>query len=201
MKVALLGSALVALGVNGCTSPPEAKGKVAFFDASALKPDALPGERAQLILAGTEVNVALKQEQKGTKTHLLLLAHDEVFEHELYDSSPTAFRLENASDNVYTPGIDLLRFPLAFGDQWDWKGKETVGGISRNASAGITTVADKLYIDGVPVETVQVSVDLKLEAEGSGPVAHRKLAFWFAPGKGVIRREFGSASVRQPVAP
>jgi hypothetical protein len=42
-------------------------------------------------------------------------------------------------------------------------------------------------------------VEVKLEIDNGTPTwAQRKLSFWFLPGKGIVRRSFGTSS-RDPV--
>jgi hypothetical protein len=70
--------------------------------------------------------------------------------------------------------------------------------IGRQATATITAGNETLYIKGLAADTIKVVVDLNLDADPNRPPLKRQLVFWFQKGHGLIKREFGSASIRQP---
>jgi hypothetical protein len=164
-----------------------------------LDPGALPGEEAQLVYGGTKVPVTLDLDKEGNRITLRILAHGEPSDVEIYEEGENRFSLVNAAGESYNPPIDLLRFPFRVGSTWDWSGTMTSGGLSKKARAKVETTNERLFKDTVPMEAVKVAVRLEIDANPpDGPSAKRDLAFWFSPGKGVVRREFGPASIREP---
>ena len=170
-------------------------------NAEALHPEVAPGTKAMLKLAGVNVPVQVKYVSEGKKLTVLLIAHGEVFERESYEFDAESFRLREAADGNYAPSLELLKFPMHVGDKWTWSGRMETGGISRPTKATVSINNNKLYVGTVGHETVQSTVDLEIFADAGRPPTKRKLTFWFVPNKGLIRREFGTESVREPVTP
>ena len=167
-------------------------------DYGDLMPDSSPGKTASMVMAGTPIRVELSTEETGTQFRILLKAHQQTFESESYQSGPCGFSLVEASGDKYSPDLDLIRFPMSVGDVWNWEGVVSSGDIRRKATATVRSESTNLYLEGAPVEAVKVSVDLALFSEGAKLPANRKLVFEFVPNRGLVRREFGDASVREP---
>jgi hypothetical protein len=165
-----------------------------------LKPDALPGKEAQMVLQSLELPVELLQERNGNTVKLILKSTGAVFEEEVYESTDEAFALVFAAGETFNPPLPLLRSPLKDGDSWEWSGKMESGGIARQAQATISTSQDN--VQEIDKTHEAVKTDVRLEIQGGGPTpAKRALAFWFVPGRGVLAREFGVASKREPLSP
>ena len=200
---------LAALFVAGCPqAKPQARLGSSTGDAQAvssaeLKPDADPGPLATLRLgagdpkkpargaiASTEFDVKLLHKKQGSEVTIVLQVLGEDLEREVYEAQPDAFRILTATDDSFAPGIDLLRFPAAPGASWEWSGKVVYAGISRPATAQIalSQEGNELLSD----------VRLNISADPGRPELQRELKFWFAKGKGVVRRAFGDVSARRP---
>jgi hypothetical protein len=54
-----------------------------------------------------------------------------------------------------------------------------------------------LNLAGGPYATIRAHVALVLDT-GSPEPAKRELMFWFVPKKGIIKRDFGAISTREP---
>jgi hypothetical protein len=169
--------------------------------SSTLVPDALPGKTSDMVLAGTRIPVQIVTKHDGQEFMIELRAHGQTFEQERYVDGPTAFSFHGTSDETYVPDIDLVRFPMHVGDSWDWSGTVSSGGISRKASAEVKTSPKSLYFGDASAQAIEVEVDLSLFSQGEKLPASRKLKFDFVPGQGILRREFGDASVREPSKP
>ncbi len=182
----------------GVVSEGQGRQIAAYAD---LQPDTAPGKKADMVMAGTRIPVNVLTSKFGPVFRILLRAHDETFETEVYRSGPTAFSLSEAGGDVYSPDVDLIRFPMQVGDEWTWEGAVSSGGVRRKATARVKSTTANLYDNGVPMEAVRVDVALSLYSEGTKSPAARKLVFEFVPGKGIVRREFGDASVREPAQP
>jgi hypothetical protein len=168
---------------------------------SELKPDAQPGLRADMVMAGTRIPVDVSVKSTGSLFEILLRAHGQTFEREVYRDDPKSFSLVEAAGDRYSPDLELVRFPMRVGDGWNWHGTVSSGGIRRTATASVDSSTTHLYDNGATTEAVKVEVNLSLYSEGTKMPAKRKLTFEFVPGKGVDRREFGDASVREPAGP
>lgn len=178
---------------------PDTATAAGAISVQELQPEAFPGTDAELLIQGTHVPVKLSQQKKDLSTTLTLAVHDEPFEVESYRSMSDSFELVSAAGETFTPPLDLLRFPLEVGSTWDWKG--TMGfGSAYPATAVVTTANDSLDL-GVPTSSIKVLVAITIEANGPDKLpAHRDLSFWFVPGKGVVKRDFGAGSIRQPLS-
>jgi hypothetical protein len=191
---------LTARPTDHKTEPPAVQGQL-IGSFSELKPDAQPGAKADMLMAGTHIPVNVSVNRSGSRFEIILSAHNETFETERYRIVSGAFSLQGAAGDTYLPALDLLRFPSHLGDNWNWVGTVSSGGIQRHATATVSSSSTNLYSGGVTTEAVQVEVNLSLYSQGEKTPAARKLVFDFVPGKGIVRREFGDASVRQPAWP
>jgi hypothetical protein len=206
LRIPVAGLLLIALASAGCRLPGAATANGAtpgdyaprYAQPRDLQPDAAPGDEAELVLAGTRLPVELRHSQQAEMLTLELLAHGELLEREVYRSLPEEFGLVEASKERYDPPLPLLRFPLQIGETWEWSGTMEMAASPRPVTATVATASDKLYLGEAPTEAVKVSVHLAIDAGPNLPPAKRELTFWFAPGRGLVRREFGAASHREP---
>jgi hypothetical protein len=161
-------------------------------------PDAAPGKKGKLRLAGAVVPVEVVPRKKGADFTLELRAHGSVFDSESYVSTEDAFSLRYAALEHYAPPIDLVRFPMNVGDEWEWTGTMTTADEPRKAKAKLTSSIVKSLVQGVSRQAVKVDVALTILPNGPGDTIERTLSFWFVEGKGIVRREFGTESIREP---
>jgi hypothetical protein len=169
-----------------------------FHSQSDLAPESDFGKKAVLLLAGASYPVSVALSRTDGQFSVRLVSNGEDLEEEDYRSEPEAFELTEADEERYAPPLPLLRFPMRVGDTWTWNGTMTSGGIGREASAMVHSTTDRLFVSELPHDTIKVAVDILLDANPGRPPLKRQLAFWFEPGHGMIKRAFGSASVRQP---
>ena len=163
-----------------------------------MRPDAQPGKTADLVLAGTAYPVTLRQTRNAGRVELDLISHGEVLESERYEIGSQSFSLLDAAEEHFLPALPLLRFPLTIGENWTWTGTMTTGRIPRPATASVAISTADLFAGGASHDTVKAMVDLSFEANPGRAPLKRQLSFWFDPNDGLIQREFGTASVRQP---
>lgn len=192
--VALL-AVLVAAGCNGKSSSGTGE---KFETLADLQPDANIPATALLKIGQVDVPVEVVQASNGDRVELSLNAHGQTFEKEIYRVSTDSFELVEGAGEVYEKPLPVLRFPLAVGDSWTWNGTMSSGDGPHDASAKIATSEEPLLL---PVEgsTASVLVVVDLSIKGAGPTpAARKLRFWFVKGKGLVKRQFGIASSREP---
>ncbi len=188
--------ALAAVGFSlcGCTG---GKSGPAIQSAMEFKPDALYAENALLGYGGTEVAVKMKRKESGGIVKFVLIAHGEVFETETYRTSNTEFALVGL-DDVFEPPLPLLRFPMHVGDKWDWDGNLTSAMVPHKAKATVTSAREQLFLKkSGQMDTVRADVMLSLDS-GTPTPASRKLSFWFVRGRGIVKREIGTATTREP---
>ena len=206
----LLLASIVVLGVvwmvAGCRSTPTSGSPLTRIgtgntieSASQLRPDATPGNKTLLTLGATQLPAEIVRiEDKGNVT-FDIRSHGDGIERETYRLEPGRFLLVEAAGETYVPPVDLLRFPLRTGDAWRWKGQLSNGAGNRSATADITTSSSRIFIPhSSSVEAVFVEVNFKIEAPGADTPAERRLAFWFGSGTGILKREFGFGSMREP---
>ncbi len=156
---------------------------------------------AILTLAGDAIPVAVACTSTSGTVDIKLTAHGAVFEQEQYLQTQDSFDLLNAAGETYDPPIPLARAPMHIGDKWNWSGKMKSGDVGHVAKATITTMKERLFPAGAaPADAVKVQVDF--EVDGGGPTpAKRRLVFWMAQNLGVIKRQFGETSMREPAGP
>lgn len=167
-----------------------------------LDPADVPPERAVLQLAGgtvSKIPVTIRAERQGDLYMLHLIAHDEILESEVYSVTSDEFRLVEAAGEKYSPALPLLKFPARIGEAAPWRGDITIGGRSHPAWAEVRSQKDKIDLGGFSDDALQVQVVLTIESGGTRPTT-RLLVFWFAKGKGLVKREFGQASTRSPAS-
>ena len=191
---------LLLVGCHSDTGSSSAAGR-RIDTTESIRPELAPAPKALLRLAGVKVPVEVKYAVVKNQVNVQLFAHGEVFEKEGYITDPEAFRLQEAADGTYAPPLDLLRFPMHVGDKWSWSGRMVTGGISRPTKATVTTSTGKVYAGALGMDAVQVNVDLEIYADPGRSPSKRKLSFWFVPQKGLVRREFGTESIREPATP
>ncbi len=193
----LLG-VLVILSLAGCR--PGGDQGITIATAVELLPDALYQPQATLNYGGTPVLVEMKREAAGQEVRFLLSAHGEVLETEVYRSSTSEFSLISI-DERFEPPLPLLMFPMTLGKPWEWAGELVAGGVRHGAKATISPSTEQLFLTKTGgVDTVKIDVDLKIDSKTSTP-AKRHLTFWFARGKGIVKREIGTATSREPSVP
>jgi hypothetical protein len=193
-----LEPALVWLAAFFCCSCGSAHRAATIATMAELAPETVPGKSADLILAGTSYPVQLVVKRNQDRMELILENHDEPFEIERYEVGSNEFSLLDAAEEHFWDPLPLLKFPLRMGEGWTWVGTMTTGQIPRRATAKIVPSSETLFISGVSYETIKVDVDLSLYANMGKTPLKRSLDFWFEPKGGLIKRAFGTASVRQP---
>jgi hypothetical protein len=202
LSVSLFAFALlsaVLAGGGGCTSKDDGEEILGpkVLSTQEISPAAPPGEYAVLVLAGTRFPVEIATKSQDRFFTIELKAHGEVLETERYVSTVSEFALLEAALETYRPPLPLLRFPMAIGESWTWAGTLGVEDTFHSAEATIATSQGKLNAEGHNEDALTVRVQLKIDGD-SGQPAIRNLAFWFVPGKGILRREFGHSSTRMP---
>ena len=201
MTTRLVALSLVGFGVIGChgqrAAEEDPKGPLINV-SEELRPEILPGKTALLTMGGVAVPVELGQEQTGDTIVLKMKAHGASVDWETYESTVARYSVKYAEGETYSPAVDLIRYPMRVGDSWDWSGTMVAAGQKRQAKAEIQTSAAKLALPEGPVPAVKVALRLSMPATATEPAAQRSLAFWFVANRGLLRREFGTESIREP---
>lgn len=162
-------------------------------------PGGAPYKRANLILSGTVVPVQVAMQKKAGTTKFSLSAHGVVLEEEAYQEDEGGFRLVGAGGERYDPPITLIPQPHRAGEQSKWVGQIVIGLLAIDAKATMSSARETLNAPGGPYDALRVDVRLYLDGGEPQPVT-RDLRFWFAKGKGIVKREFGSGSTREPAS-
>jgi hypothetical protein len=197
--------ALLALLLAGCTprkssgTTPKAGTGDRYEKIGDVNPGSMIPAKATLKIGEIDMPVEVSLSQNGADTTFTFSAHGQTFETESYENKQTEFSLVDAAGERYNPPLPLLKFPMNVGDTWDWVGSMVAGEEPHKATATITTSSETILLPATGnVDSILVVVDLSIESGGPKP-ATRKLRFWFVPNKGLLKRQFGSASSREPL--
>ncbi len=189
---------LLLVAAMACTPRSRAASGQEIATIGDLSPDAKIPTSAKLKIGEIEIPVEIVQTTKGEEMTIEISAHGQVFENETYQIGDKSFDLLDVAGEHYEPKLPLLRFPMRIGETWDWTGRMTAGEEPHKATATITSTSDSVLLPGSgSTDTVLVIVDLSIESGGPTP-ANRKLRFWFAKDKGLVKRQFGIGSSREP---
>lgn len=181
---------------TGAQQPLPQDGK-SFAKADELGADQLPYEKARLILAGTPLNVTMSKRAKPDGVEFDIKAGEETLEVERYQLDDHGFRFSALSDETFVPPIPLARFPgFKTGETWDWSGQAGLGPNKKPATATLTSTWETVNLAGGVAECVVVSANLVVKSDGTD--SKRVLKFWIQPKKGIVKREFGYSSTREP---
>ena len=148
------------------------------------------------MLEGTNFAVDLKAAMHGSELSIDLISHEKVLETEKYLATKESFSLVEASGLACKPPIELIRYGTNIGGTTQWSGKTVDFGTVIDSTATITSSEDAVVIGEVNYNAVKVEVELFLKASSDSKLS-RKLVFWLAKGRGVVKRSFGN-STRAP---
>lgn len=191
---------VVSLGALGCFKTADrGQDPDRFTKSDDMRAYAVPYDQAYIIYGGTPVQASVQVVNRPGEVDFSFEAHDEVLDMELYSYDDKTFRYRGSSTESYSPGIPLLRFPFDVGDSWTWAGTFNWGDRDRPATARISTASEKLNTLAGQFGTVAVTVVVEVESGSSGPVNY-ELLFWFAPERGLVKREFAHGTTREPMA-
>jgi len=188
--------AILALCI-GCKTTSSGTGE-AYENINDLKPATMIPATASLQIGKIDMPVEVRQSQAGQDLNIELLAHGQVLETESYKVTDKAFLLAHAAGEHYKDPLPLLKFPMKVGDTWNWVGTMTAGDAPHKAQAVVSTTSESILLPTAgATETVLVVVDLSIAGGGPTP-AKRRMRFWFAKNMGLVKRQFGDASSREP---
>ena len=191
----VLAGCLIKPGLsNGQEVTPVTK---TYQDRQSLKADELPYKSARLILAGTSLPVEMNRVQKGNDVSFRLVTRNEVLETERFQSDATGFRFAGLSDEHFVPPIPLVRYPFIVGESWQWSGVAGLGPNEKAATANLRSDSETINLAGGVHGCIVVVADLVVHTS-TGTDSKRTLKFWIEPQKGLIKREFGFSSTREP---
>ena len=169
-----------------------------------LNPAVNPPDTANLILGGRLIEVHLQEIRNDSSVIFAWLTPPSgsgqegvEIEREKYGFSNTGFSLLAGPAESFESGIPLIKFPFTIGDSYDWEGVQYLGKNKRTAKAKVTTSAEQVNLETGNFETVLVTIDLTVET-GTPGGSQSQFKFWIKPGEGVVKREFGFSSTREP---
>ncbi len=202
---AFITLSIIGLGVWGCDKGSKIvegtqRLPATFTRQEDLKPETFPYDEGFLVLAGTQIPVTLEESKEGNILTFAVKANGALIEREQYQFDEAGFRFLGGPGITFQPAIPLVRYPMKSDEKWEWSGKMVQSGETYDAKAEIAAKSELLNTAAGEFMTLMIQVDLKLDV-GTKEPAVRLLKFWIAPGEGVIRREFGASSSREPRAP
>jgi len=196
------GSAVVGL-LAGCflnSSPASILSQEvskSYTTASLLQPDVLPYTSARLVAFGTSVPVGMSRVQKLDKVSFNLNAGVETLEVERYENTPTEFRFAGLSDETFVPPIPIVRYPFTVGKAWSWAGTAGLGSNEKEATAELKSEVTTVKLAGEDHACILVQANIVVKTDG-GTNNKRTLKFWIEPMKGIVKRELGFSTTREP---
>lgn len=193
---AAMAATLAVLGA-GCSDKPKGP-TTSYADPSSIQAHNLPYTSAYLNYFGTLTETKMYAVNRTGEVDFILEANNTVHDKESYTYDKTSFNYTGNADEVYSPGVTLLKFPFKTGDSWEWKGYYRLGGRDRSARATITTSGVRLLTLVGEFDTILVVCKLEIESGSIEPV-QKEMKFWFAPGKGLIQREIEHSMSRLPM--
>ena len=184
---------------NQVTDPSSTGPMGPSISESPVRNGVVPGDKAMLRMAGIDIPVKIKAVRHEEQVALVLIANDVVMDREVYHRDDKELGIAFGAGEAFSPPIPLMRFPMRVGDTFDWNGVMMSNNRARGARAKVTSAVAKTDT-GEGTETgIRVQVALDIMPEQKGPSIKRSMTFWIVEGKGVVRREFASDSVREPV--
>ena len=180
-------------------SPPTPLNKIEspINSSQNLMPDAPPPKLGNLVLAGTLVPVDVKATKEGKFLLIECLSRDTVVERERYSFSDKVFAIVSGPSDVFEPPIALIQYPMEIGGEMSWAGKVRTGTNSNPAKAVVKSSQVPVNENFGSFQALRITVDLKIDT-GSPTQSEARLQFWFKPGEGLLMREFGAVSKREP---
>lgn len=206
IPVAILsGLTLVGLGLALSCQPAVIKDEphktqgMRFETPAMLEPDRLPYAKASLILAGTKYPVEVLRTANKEHISFEFAKDGETIDREVYVLNGDGFQVSQCAGLSYQPPIPLVLFPMNVGDRWEWSGEVLAGSERQSATASMRSQSESLNLESGFYDGFKVEVDLKFGQPG--PPLDKRMAFWFVPKQGIVKREFGSTSTRGPLSP
>lgn len=198
-RLLLLSALSVCLGA--CTPPtpgptPNAQGKQVSLES--LTPTALPYQDAQITMKGLVMKGVLERKEAGSLTTIAVKVGGQVLEEELYRTDGGSLAFAGSSIESFDPPLLLAKDTLTVPGSHSWKGSMTMAGKKFPAEAEVQAETESLNVAGGPYESVRVTASLTIDADAPKKV-ERKLVFWLAPGKGIVKRAFDDSSERVPL--
>ncbi|MBS1707829.1 MAG: hypothetical protein JSS65_03805 [Armatimonadetes bacterium] len=192
------GCVLVNNGLNKGGEPAgQAASETLAQSADTLKPQAVPYTKGNLIYQGSVVPVDIKSADDGKTLKLEFIVDGETTGSETYTYDATGFRFAGTEAELYEPALPLVHYPFKSEDPARWTGEIKMGDHSYPAEAEIKAKKEDLNITAGHFNTYLVEVQLSFDG-GAPEKSKRRLRFWFDPGKGVVKRELGLNSSREP---
>lgn len=160
--------------------------------------DALPYDRTRVTLAGSDTEAYFRRTASGEQVSFMILVQGSVLDTERYVVRGGRFFLSEIAGTKFEPSMALLPSPVRVPSTLEWQGTLTSGSGKESATAVVNLERESLNLPGGPYDTVKADVQLTtMPPEGTG--VHRKMAFWFVNGRGIVQRQVGDISTRGPL--
>lgn len=163
-----------------------------------IKPYTQPYSDAYLLFGSATLETKLVTKVTPGSVQYDFLKGDTLIDKEQYRYNEKEFQYVGNENEVFTPGIPLLKYPFNVGDSWEWAGTYRWANLEREAVAIIKTQKEKIGTVIGEFDTIKVSVELTISAEMKTP-SIQSFIFWIAPNKGIVQREFQNSGSREPM--
>lgn len=176
------------MSVVGCDAMrvTEAESRSDYISSLSFFENLVPRHATIFTLDGVETDYKLKSKETGSTLAILGLSSDKIVSEEIYAVSGERLGLLKAGGEEFSPELPLIKFPLKSGDAYEWKGALSSGSAKIPAEATVTTKTATMALAGKPLESIEVSVELRI----SGLSSHF-LTFNLSREHGIFRAQVG----------
>ncbi|GAB4117126.1 MAG: hypothetical protein Fur0036_00320 [Fimbriimonadaceae bacterium] len=187
----------------GMCQPPSAGGQApaefSISDSRELGFDEFKETSATLVLAGTPIPVETKFVKEGEMRRLIFVVHGQEVDEERYRVGVNGLEFVGTRSETFEPAIPLAPLPFAAPRTSEWKGKWKTGPTEVEGEATIEATPERINTVGGQFDAARIEIKLTMKVDDKDR-RERTLKFWLVRDHGIIRRELGADSAREPAA-
>ncbi|HAY14725.1 MAG TPA: hypothetical protein PLB31_02890 [Fimbriimonadaceae bacterium] len=202
-RVALGFGALAFFASFAGTCQPQATGQApadfSVTDSRQLGFDDFKDTKATLVLAGTPIPVETKFVKEGDVRRLIFVVHGQEVDEERYRVSVNGLEFIGTRSETFEPAIMLAPLPFAAPRTSEWKGKWKTGPTEVEGEATIEATPERINTVGGQFDAARIEIKLTMKVDDKDR-RERTLKFWLVRDHGIVRRELGADSAREPAA-
>lgn len=185
------------------TCQPQASGQdpaaFSITDSRELGFEEFKEKEATLVLAGTPIPVETKFIKEGDIRRLLFIVHGQEVDEERYRVGVDGLAFMGTRAESFEPPIPLVSLPFAAPKSSEWKGKWKTGPTEVEGEAKIEATPERINTVGGQFDAARIEIKLTMKVDDQDR-RERTLKFWLVRDHGIVRRELGADSAREPVA-
>lgn len=185
------------------TCQPQASGQdpaaFSITDSRELGFEEFKEKEATLVLAGTPIPVETKFIKEGDIRRLLFIVHGQEVDEERYRVGVDGLAFMGTRAESFEPPISLASLPFSAPKSSEWKGKWKTGPTEVEGEATIEATPERINTVGGQFDAARIEIKLTMKVDDQDR-RERTLKFWLVRDHGIVRRELGVDSAREPAA-